>query len=253
MKKVFTILMALCMLTGVYAQGFGHRATGINEMEIGDRLDFEVLSYLHFGFNGIVKNDDLSGKTSFFNSQQFGFNMVELAFRPYESGKISLGADVEWNWFHLNKDYVWLPFSEGSSNPFISGGTRLGIFPKELAGVREVKRSIFSVCTFGFPINFTQRFGKGAFQLGVTPELNLNGFVQFKGTNLMGENIDEMRSGARYTKNINTNNFSFNVHAAISYGGLGLYFKYRPLNVVKENYGPQFNTITVGLILGIGV
>lgn len=253
MKKFITFVMAICLATGAFAQGFGQHAIGINEIEIGDRFDFEVINYLHFGFNGIIKNETVSSKTGFFRSQQFGFNMLEFGFLPYEDGKISLGADVEWNWYHLNKDYVWVPLSDGSSQSYTAGGSILGILPKDLVGVSEVKRSIFSVCTFGFPVNFTHHFGKMALQVGVTPELNLNGYVQFRGLNLAGENVNDMRSGARFSKNIKTNLFTWNAHAAISYGGLGLYFKYSPKNVLQQNYGPQFNTFTVGLILGLGM
>ena len=253
MKKVLAFVVALCLSIGAFAQGFGQHAAGINEMEIGDHFDLEVISYIHFGFNGIVKNDDVSSKTGFFNSQQFGFNMLEFDFLPYKDGKLSIGADVEWNWYHLNKDYVWVPQSEGSSQPYISGGSILGILPKGLAGIRDVKRSTFSVCTFGFPVNFTHQFGKLALLVGVTPELNLNGYVQFRGVNIAGENVKDTRSGARYSKNIKTNLFTWNAHAAISYGGLGLYFKYSPQNVLQQNYGPLFNTFTVGLILGLGM
>ena len=194
--------MALCIATGAFAQGFGSHAAGINEMEIGDRFNFEVISYLHFGFNGIVKNDNISSKTGLFSSQQFGLNMLELGFLPYEDGKLSIGADVEWNWYHLNKDYVWVPLSDGSSQNYTSGGSILGVLPKEIAGVSEVKRSVFTICTFGFPVNFTHHFGKLALQVGVTPELNLNGRIQFKGVNFAGENVNDAPSGARFSKNI---------------------------------------------------
>ena len=253
MKKILTFVMALCIATGAFAQGFGSHAAGINEMEIGDRFNFEVISYLHFGFNGIVKNDNISSKTGLFSSQQFGLNMLELGFLPYEDGKLSIGADVEWNWYHLNKDYVWVPLSDGSSQNYTSGGSILGVLPKEIAGVSEVKRSVFTICTFGFPVNFTHHFGKLALQVGVTPELNLNGRIQFKGVNFAGENVNDARSGARFSKNIKTSLFTWNAHAAISYGGLGFYFKYSPQNVLQQNYGPQFNTFTVGLILGLGM
>lgn len=253
MKKILTFVMALCIATGAFAQGFGSHAAGINEMEIGDRFNFEVISYLHFGFNGIVKNDNISSKTGLFSSQQFGLNMLEIGFLPYEDGKLSIGADVEWNWYHLNKDYVWVPLSDGSSQNYTSGGSILGVLPKEIAGVSEVKRSVFTICTFGFPVNFTHHFGKLALQVGVTPELNLNGRIQFKGVNFAGENVNDARSGARFSKNIKTSLFTWNAHAAISYGGLGIYFKYSPQNVLQQNYGPQFNTFTVGLILGLGM
>ena len=64
-----------------------------------------------------------------------------------------------------------------------------------------------------------------------------------------------------YSQKIYTNRLTFDIHAGISYGGLGLFAKYSPLpkfnkeisNGIEVECGPQFQTWTVGLILGLGM
>ena len=63
------------------------------------------------------------------------------------------------------------------------------------------------------------------------------------------------------TKKIGVNRVTFNVHAAVSYGGLGFFAKFSPVSkfykgLIDEKEvvcGPQFQTWTVGLILGLGM
>ena len=41
--------------------------------------------------------------------------------------------------------------------------------------------------------------------------------------------------------------------AALSYGGIGAYVKYSPMTQFEEGFGPQFNTISFGVISGLGM
>lgn len=253
MKKLFSILLCLVLAGNAFGQGIGSRMADTDfAIELGDSpFSLQPVSYLHFGFNLTFNAPDLlKDNSSFFKSQQFGFNIIELSCRPYSSGSFSIGADVEWNWYHLNSDYMFNPYSdiETVSSP---NGNRVSIQPKTTMGITEVRRSILSVCTFEFPFNFTQMMGRAYFNIGASAELNIPGCVQFKGKKGT-DSIDEMKGGTHYSNKITTNQFTYNVHAAIGYGGLGIYAKYRPKPVFKDGYGPQFQTLTIGLIMGLG-
>lgn len=254
MKKLLSIIVCLSLAYSSFAQGFMSRAADRDfGIEISDYFTFEPLSYFNFGFNSLTNDQDNFGEnTSFFRSQEFAFNMLELSFLPYDGGCISIGADVNWNWYHLNKDLMWIPYSGTFGIPQ-ENGDHVGVVPKELAPVSDVKRSVLSVATFSFPIGFTQKFGRIALMVGVSPELNLKGRTEFRGTMMDGSQIKETKSGLRFSNKINTNLFTYNIHAAISYGGLGLYVKYRPKPQFAEGYGPQFNTWTFGMVIGIGM
>lgn len=249
MKKLIAVLLGLSIACGAFAQGFGSMTSDVDlYVELGDSpFTFQPLSYVFVGMDGIITPSDnlYATNTRPSRNQQFGFNMVELAFHPYSTGTFTLGADVEWNWYHMNRDYMWVPNE--------SNGTRVSVKNKDDAGFKEVKGSILSVCTFSFPLSFNQKVWRFNFNLGATAELNLNGCVQFKGITTDGTVVNEMKGGNRYSKNIATNLFSYNIHAAISYGGLGVYAKYRPKAVLQDSYGPQFQTWTIGLILGLGM
>ena len=249
MKKIFALLLSLTLCGSAFAQGFGSMSSDMDLfVQLGDSpFTFQPISYVHWGMSGILNSTDeiYAKNTSFVRNQQFGFNMVELSFHPYRTGALTLGADVEWNWFNLSKDYMWVPNE--------SNGTKVVIKSKAEADMKEIKKTVLSVCTFGFPLSYTQRFGKFAITAGATAELNLNACVQFKGIMTDGTLVSEMKGGKRYSKYVTTNVFTYNIHAAISYGGLGIYAKYRPMHVLKEDYGPQFQTWTLGLVIGMGM
>ncbi len=256
MKKILLTVASLVLATGAFAQGFGSRASNSGfYYQLGDS-DFylQPLADVHFGFDLATNaTDEFKDNTSFFKSTQFGFNMLELSFRPYESGAISLGADVEWNSYRLNSDYMFVPYN---AIPTVAepDGNKVSIQNKTLMGIKEVKKSKLLVCTFEFPLNYTQKFGRFVIRLGASAELNLQGCVQFKGVGGVSgtDNIDEMGKGTRHSNQVSTNLFTYNLHGAIGYGGLGLYVKYRPKPVILENYGPQFQTLTLGLMIGLG-
>jgi len=267
MKKLLSVVFCFCLATGAFAQGFGSRMADVNlDYELGESpFTFAPVSYIYFGFNGLMNTDDnLNKYMGFFRSQQFGLNMLELAMSPFPGGRLSLGADFTMNWFNLNKDYMWIPYGypvNGQPQGWGTNGRFVTFGPKEDYGIHEVKQSVLSVYTFGFPLTFSYTVGKVTMALGATLELNLDGKAQFKGVDTAGNNINEMKSGKRFSKKIGTNRLGFNVHAAFSYGGLGIFAKYNPIpkfykgemNGAVVYCGPQFQSWTVGLIIGLGM
>lgn len=51
------------------------------------------------------------------------------------------------------------------------------------------------------------------------------------------------------TKDIHANNFNFNLYAGVGYKFLGVYARYSPSSVLNKNFGPDFNTMSVGIKL----
>ena len=256
MKRIFVILLALGHGLSASAQVFSE-AGEYNDFEVNDVIDISCLSHFDFGFNGLFsgKSDaDYADHTAFFQSQKFGFNMIELVIKPFRGFAFTLGADVNWNWYHVNKDFFWMPYepTPGLIAPR-ENGTHVLIASKEYYGFKEIKKSELSVCTFSFPIDLNFQAHKFTLTLGASPELNLKGRTRFKGVQHDGTVVREYKSGARRSNAIATNFFTYNIHAALSYGGLGVFGMYRPGAQFQEEYGPQFQTWTVGLILGLGI
>ena len=254
MKKLFVIFLTLGLCLSASAQRFSS-AGGYNDFELSDVVDISCLSHIDFGFNGLVngKSDsDFSDNTSFFQSQKFGFNMIELVIKPFRGFAVTAGADVNWSWYHVNKDFYWMPYDASYVTPQ-ENGTHVAIVPKTLGGFKEIKKSELSVCTFSFPIDLNFQGGRVTLTLGVSPELNLKARTRFKGIQNDGTVVREYSSGARRSNAIATNVFTYNLHAALSFGGLGVFGMYRPGAQFQDGYGPQFQTWTVGLILGLGI
>ena len=182
MKRIFVILLALGLGLSASAQVFSE-AGEYNDFEVNDVIDISCLSHFDFGFNGLFsgKSDaDYADHTAFFQSQKFGFNMIELVIKPFRGFAFTLGADVNWNWYHVNKDFFWMPYepTPGLIAPR-ENGTHVLIASKEYYGFKEIKKSELSVCTFSFPIDLNFQAHKFTLTLGASPELNLKGRTRF--------------------------------------------------------------------------
>lgn len=268
MKKVIALVLGLGLAAGAFAQGFGSRMADVDlDWDLGESpFSVAPVSYVYFGFNSLINAEsDLKAHTGFFRSQQLGANIIELAVKPFEGGRFSFGADFSANWYRLNKDYMWVPYVYAFGK--FSGRGENGHFvryePKEENGIQEVKKSLLTVCTFSFPLSFSCTFGAVTAMLGASLDINLNGCSQFKGVDSQGNNIVELSSGKRYSRQIGTNRIGFSLQAALSYGGLGLFARYSPIPKFYKYYdqesqkeavcGPQFQTLSVGIIWGIGM
>jgi hypothetical protein len=268
MKKILALVIGLGVASGAFAQSFGSRLADVDlEWELGESpFCVAPVSYVYFGFNSLINAEsDFKAHTGFFRTQQLGANIVEVAVKPFEGGRFSLGADITANWYRLNNDYMWVPYIYAFRG--FTGRGENGFFvryeSKAENGIQEVKKSLLTVCTFSVPVNFSYSFGSINTMLGASLEVNLNGIVQFKGVDNQGNNIVETHSGNRFSKKIGTNRIGFNVHAALSYGGLGLYVQYSPIPKFYKYYdaeskqdaicGPQFQTLSVGIIWGLGM
>ena len=241
MKKLFVLLLGITLCSGAFAQSRLDRMEEKKSLEIGESPFFvNPLGHFYFGFSSLLQGDaDIKGRTSFFKNPQLGFNMIELGVNAGRHVQFTLGADVSWTWYHLDKDYLWKPNGSGSSS--------VSIVTKESDNIKKVRTSIYTVPTFEFPLNIYFKTGRTRFQLGASLEPNMSGFSQFKGTDNNDQNINEMRSGLRYSKDIRNNLLSYNIHAAVLFSNIGLYTKFRPQPVIAQGSGPQFSTWSLGL------
>lgn len=239
MKKILAIVLALGLCTGAFARDFGNRF----DMGMGGSPFYcRPLSYLTFGFSDVLKGDSvMTEHTSFFKNPQLGFNMLEFGVRAGRYVKISLGADVNWTWYHLDKEYMWVPI----------GTNKVEIVNKNLVGIQTVKQSVFTTPTFEFPLNVYFKTGRVGLQLGAALEVRTHAFCEFKGVNNMDRTVNDMRGGDFYSKNIRTNTLGYNLHVALCFRGGGVFAKFRPAPIIADGCGPQFSTWTVGLIMGM--
>ena len=204
----------------------------------------EPLSYFLFGDHYFFNADDSFNNNKGKSNTEFGFNLIELGIKPYESGMLSVGVDLDWNYYRLDSWHYWLPGQDKTS---------VSIETMENSGLKKIKKSRLSVRTIALPVCFEQNFGSIDIRIGAIGEYNFPGVSKFRGVSADGATIKETKSGTRFSNTVKTNTFTYSFFGAISFGGCGMYLKYRPAFQFMEGYGPQFQTLTCGLITGLGM
>lgn len=200
----------------------------------------EAFSYISFGKD--LFEDDFTPEMNKF--KDFTLNLVEFRFRPYETGQLSIGIDYERSMYRLEQYYFW------GCGP--DGGT---VFPVHVmdSEFTKIKKSKLIVNSLSFPVSFEQAVGKWSLRFGVAGELNRNGRTKLKAVTKEGETVKYVSKEPYGYNNIKTNRFTYSFMAAISYGGFGFYMRYRPTYQFEPDCGPEIKTLTMGVIVGLGM
>ena len=232
-KALFTLAALLAVTFSMNAQSKFRFNEDVDLTFGNDVFVVEPLSYIGFGYH--LKNNEMSTEQNAFNSEFF-VNIMELGFRPFRGGMISLGVDYDLDQYRLNKKYYWYAVEEQGAI----------ILPIEASLYKSVKYSRINVHTFSIPLSFELSSDKCAFRVGVAGEYNLPAVNKNYFANIDG-------GTSRYrVKNIPVNEFTYSLFGSIAYGGFGVYVRYRPMYQLGEN-SPQFKTLTIGAVLGIGM
>lgn len=245
MKKSFSIVaLATIFSFGLAAQ---------NNFEFGEDADFsirkgafsaETVSYVAFGDHNLLDVD-----ADFQNNKgkaltEFYMNIIELRVHPYETGMFTLGVDFDWDYYRLRNTYFWQPDASKE---------KVSIASMEGSGFKRIKKSRLSVRTLSVPIAFEQSFDKFTLRIGAAGEYNFPAISRFKGESRDGATVKEWKDGDHFSKQIKTKPFTYNIFGSLSFGGIGVYVKYSPVTQFEQGYGPQFKSLTFGVISGIGM
>ena len=231
MKKIFVSIIALLAVSfGLSAQQQVKFSEDIN-VSYGNKV-FVVrpVSYLGYGYH--LKSQDMRDEQNAFNSEFF-VNIMELAVRPASWMSINLGVDYDLDQYRLDKNHLWGAEDNGS------------VWIRSSENYKGIKYSRLNVHTFSIPLSLEFAAGKAAFRLGAAGEYNLPATVKNKVV------TDEGTSKYK-AKGLPTKSLNYSFFGAISYGGLGVYVRYRPVYQFEEKKGPQFTTLTIGAVLGLG-
>ena len=192
----------------------------------------EPLSYIGYGYQIKSAYPENAGF-----SDEFFINAMELGFRPFGNALIAIGVDYKMDTYRLDKQHLW-GAEEGGSVWKRDAGS--------LPGSSALKSSKLRVHTFAIPLSFELNAGKSSFRIGAAGEYNLPAVVKNK--------ISQDGGVTKETKKgIGVNEFTYSAFGSISYGGLGVYVRYRPSFQFAEGQGPHVNNLTVGLVLGLGM
>ncbi len=160
-------------------------------------------------------------------------NLVSLA-RVFNQGRsrISLGVGFNWHRYNLENPYFWARLNDGV----------LGY--GEITEKFDRHRATLIVRSMQFPLMFNQSLGKG-WNVSLSAVMNWNYFADFHNSFRVGKS-----DYTETTRGLNQRKISFDGIAMLSWGGLGMYFRYAPQSVFKTGFGPEIkNRWTVGLVL----
>lgn len=123
-------------------------------------------------------------------------------------------------------------------NKDADGITGLSLYPENTAN----RRSRISVYSLSIPFFFTQKFGqKSHVKLTLGPVLNING-------GSINSYFEKDDRDYDYTiHKIGIRPVTVDLMAVLRYYGVGLYFKYSPMSVLKSGRGPQFHALSLGV------
>ena len=239
MKKVFIAFVALLAVALPVNAQQSVKFSEDAELAFGnDFFVVEPLSYLGYGYH--LKNSEMQDAQDAFNSEFF-INIMELGLRPFKGGMFTLGVDYDLDQYRLDKSHLW--GAEANKNVWIRSLT--------MSPYNEVKYSRLNVHTFSIPVAFELAAGKCAFRVGAAGEYNLPAVNKDKVINKEGAAVKNKVTG------IAINEFTYSLFGSISYGGLGVYVRYRPVYQFPSGEdgakGPQFKSLTIGAVLGLGM
>ena len=160
-------------------------------------------------------------------------NLVSLA-RVFNQGRsrISLGVGFNWQRYNLESPYFW-----NRSNDGVLGYQK---FTEPF----DKHRATLIVRSMQFPLMFNQSLGKG-WNVSLSAVMNWNYYADYHNSYRIGKTDYTETTRGLYQRKI-----SFDGIAMLSWGGLGVYFRYAPQSVMKDGWGPEIkNRWTLGLVL----
>ena len=232
MKKIFAITLAILAFgTGLSAQNITF-SEDIDVTYGNDVFVVQPLSYIGYGYH--FSGNGMTEEQKAFNSEFF-FNVMELGLRPASWLGIYLGVDYDLDVYRLDDTHFW---GAEAGNTVWKRSLGMSTFS-------DVKTSKLLVHSLTIPLSLEFKAGKCAARVGVAGEYNLPATVRNK-----------LLSGTDLTKDrvtgIPTKDFGYSLFGALSYGGLGIYARYRPVAQFEDGVGPAFTTFTVGGVIGLG-
>lgn len=173
----------------------------------------------------------------------------DMSFAPFSSWEV-LWTIIQYDYTPKN---AWQTYSAG----FQLGWHNYGLstekmFVKDDAGVIGLtdypansghKHSSIGVFSISVPLLFTQKFDqKGNIKLSVGPVVNFNVHGSLTSDYEIGDVETELT-----TRKIGQRPVTIDFMGILKFYGVGLYCKYSPMSVLKNDRGPQFHSLSFGL------
>ena len=219
----------------------------IEEMEIGPGkvlkhasreykiVDFSLLGNLGYGHTHVSSP---SFSSSFSRSWEFFLNIVNLSINPTKWLSLDVGGDLKYDSF-WSSGYKYFTLDDDRYPQIAS------LSETDADAINNII-SRLSVLSISLPVTLGLNFSG----------INLRGGAEFfwpiQGKSAFTQTRVQTNDGWTTSRQwkAKTEKFSMNYMAAISWEGLGLYFKYYPKPLVPSSSNATFNYWTIGIVSG---
>lgn len=194
-----------------------------------------IFSGLYAGWGHAIARNDASGDLdrALGHQSELGIlNIIGLELYTRCGFGASLGFGLETRHYNLHNGTCFEKASDGY----------LRIVDNK-EGWSKPKSSL-TVTSLQFPLLLSQRFGR-YFKVMAGAVMDLNLWARAKNQYTIGD-----EDHAESIKNIHQRKVSFDAIVGFGVSDFGVYFRYRPQNVLKSGCGPQFRNWSLGIMLG---
>ena len=207
------------------------KKTRVGVKNTGDKNSLNIGGF-GFGFLGTI-GAPAEMKTDMSASMEVFFNLFSYG-RKYKGGRHQLNIGTGFNW----KNYRMTDYNRFDKD-------RLNVVVTPYPTDADINFSRLRIFSIMFPLQYKYKFHKD-FALSGAAILNWNvdGSLKTK-YNLNGQKVTEKVGRVKY------NAASIDFRLGLHWRALSAYVKYSPCNVLKSAYGPEFNSFSAGIMIGM--
>lgn len=214
--------------------------TNENSSEAPALFSFNILDDLEFGI-GLVsatgQADDMNVKMGNAGMEFILNNLFNWRFQPTRNTYFTLGFGVDWRNYRMKGD-----------RRFLKDGDNLLVAPyPDGADINFSRIKVFSMT---LELMLKQRIYKGIY-LHVGPVINFNTHASIKTRYSVGSGKDKERF-KETSSDICQNPVTVDFKGQLNFKNIGFYFKYSPTNILDTDWGPEFKSISTGIVIRLG-
>lgn len=205
----------------------------------------DALSHFYFGFHQVSDQPQLEGK--FFDSYEIGFNAIQFGLNPASWVSLQAGLDLKWDSFRINKDYP--VFIMDNQYAFTTMGGLFGTDDVDHISKLEQRIRCFALAV---PVALAFHTPWFSFRGGAEFDFNIDRFTSLKSSYMYKDGVSRSEVQTK-EPDAKVRNLCINYFASIDFDGLGVYCKYYPKSIIRDDGiasepGTDMKYLTLGLI-----
>ena len=203
------------------------------------RFLLNLLSDLEFGIGLVSAHSQAPGMDVEFGNAGWEFflnNIFNWEYRPFNRTFVSLGFGVDWRNYRMKGE-----------NRFLKEDNKLTIAPyPDGANIDFSRVKVFSIT---LELMLRQNLNKNI-SIAAGPIVNFNTHASIKTRYTIGSG--KAKEGFKETSsNIHQKPVTVDFKAGLIINPIEFYFKYSPTNTLDTDYGPEFRSMSAGIIIGL--